>query len=190
MSNIKLGLMEDPETGEDLSSTETVLSGVGIKLRDSESEFRNFGDVLDEVASKWSGYSSVTKRAIAVAFSGLRQQEKFLVLMNHYNEAMEYSEVATTSAGVALDKYNNSYLKSTAAAQNRVIASSEALSTTVLNSDFVAGAFNAGAGFLGFLNNIISTIGIIPTLGGVVALVSLFKTAAEPKGGSNVVATA
>jgi TP901 family phage tail tape measure protein len=77
MGNIKAGLLEDPETGESLSDTESVLSGVGIRLRDSESEFRNFGEVLDEVAANWENYGSVQQRAIAVAFSGTRQQEKF-----------------------------------------------------------------------------------------------------------------
>ena len=67
---IKSGRMEDVETGEDLSDVETVLSGLGIKLRDTNSEFRNFGDVLDEVAGKWDSFSSVQQRAIATAFAG------------------------------------------------------------------------------------------------------------------------
>ena len=67
---IKSGRMEDVESGEDLSDVETVLSGLGIKLRDTNSEFRNFGDVLDEVAGKWGNFSSVQQRAIATAFAG------------------------------------------------------------------------------------------------------------------------
>ena len=64
------------------------MSGYGITLRDSNSEFRNFGDVLDEVASRWDTFGSVAQRAIAVAFSGTRQKEKFLVLMQQYKEAL------------------------------------------------------------------------------------------------------
>ena len=155
MGNIKQGLLEDPETGESLSGVESSLSGVGIKLRDSNSEFRNFGDVLNEVAGKWDSYSSVQKRALSVSFAGTRQQEKFLVLMQHYNEALGYTKESTEAAGTAIDKFSNTYLKSVEAAQDRATASFENLSNTVLNSDLVAGTFNTGSGILDFLTKII-----------------------------------
>lgn len=169
MGNVKLGMLEDPESGENISDVEDVLSGLGVKLRDSKSDFRDFGDVLSEVAGKWSGYSDVQKRALAVAFSGTRQQEKFLVLMQHFPEAMKYASISADSAGTAMDKYNNTYLKGVEAAQDRLTASFEAMSNTMLHSDFVAGAFNTGAGILGFLNKVISTMGTIPALAGVAA---------------------
>lgn len=77
MGNVKANRLSDPETGEDLSNVETVLTGVGVKLRDANNNFRNFGDVLTEVAGKWEGYSNVQQHAIATAFAGTRQQEKF-----------------------------------------------------------------------------------------------------------------
>ena len=70
MSAIKSGNLEDPTSGELLSDVETVLKSVGIKLRDSNEEFRNFGDVLDEVSEKWSSWSTVTQKAVASAFAG------------------------------------------------------------------------------------------------------------------------
>lgn len=77
MGNVKAGNLFDVESAESLSNVETVLSGYGIALRDSNSEFRNFGDVLDEVAGRWDTFGTVAQRAIAVAFSGTRMQEKF-----------------------------------------------------------------------------------------------------------------
>ena len=72
MGNIKLSRLKDyqNESGEDLSNVETVLRGQGIALRDSAGEFRNFGEVLDEVASRWDEFGSVSQRAIASAFAG------------------------------------------------------------------------------------------------------------------------
>lgn len=72
MGNIKAGQLIDPETSEDLSNVENVLKGVGIVLRENGGEFRNFGEVLDEVHSKWNDYGTVQQRAIAVAFAGYR----------------------------------------------------------------------------------------------------------------------
>lgn len=71
MGNIKLSRLKDYQNnGEDLSNVETVLRGEGIVLRDSVNEFRNFGEVLDEVAGRWESFSEVSQRAIASAFAG------------------------------------------------------------------------------------------------------------------------
>ena len=72
MSNIKLGKLIDDETGESLSNVETALSTVGIKLRENETDFRNYGDVMDEVASKWKGFNDVQKNSVAASFAGKR----------------------------------------------------------------------------------------------------------------------
>lgn len=71
MGNIKLSRLKDYQNGgEDLSNVETVLRGVGISLRDTDGEFRNFGDVLDETAGRWSEFGTVQQRAVAQAFAG------------------------------------------------------------------------------------------------------------------------
>lgn len=71
MGNIKLARLKDYENnGEDLSNVETVLRGVGISLRDSINEFRDFDEVLAETASRWKTFSGVQQRAVAQAFAG------------------------------------------------------------------------------------------------------------------------
>lgn len=153
MANIKAGRLEDPEDGESLSDVETTLNGLGIKLRDTNSEFRNFGDVLEDVGEKWESFSSVQKRAVATAFSGTRQQTRFLALMDNWDKAQEYSEVAANSAGVSLDKFG-AYEESVEAKTNRMTAAFENFSTTLLDSGFIGffldlgtALFNAGAAF-------------------------------------------
>lgn len=126
MGNIKAGRLTDPETEEDLSDVEATLGGLGIKLRDSDSEFRNFGDVLDEVAGKWNEYSSVQKRALSVAFAGTRRQEDFIVLMENYGNAIKYAESSMNSAGTSEQKYD-AYLESTEAHLNKFNVAFESL---------------------------------------------------------------
>ena len=70
MGNIKAGRVEDIETGEDLSDVESTLRRMGVALRDSSGQFRNFGEVLNEVGSQWNEYDNVQQRAIATAFAG------------------------------------------------------------------------------------------------------------------------
>lgn len=70
MANIKLSRLVDPTSGEDLSNVETSLRNVGIALRDDNKTFRNFGDVLDDIAGKWNGFDEVNQRAIASSVAG------------------------------------------------------------------------------------------------------------------------
>ena len=164
MGNIKAGRLIDPETSEDLSDVEATLSGAGIQLRSADDEFRNFGDVLDEVSGKWDNYSNVQQRAIATAFAGTMQQERFLVLMENYETAMGYMDTAANSAGTAAEKYE-AYLDGIEAKSQAFQAQFQKLSSTIVSSDLVSGVFDAGTGILGFLDAVISKIGVIPTAG-------------------------
>ena len=70
MGNIKLSRLKDYETGEDLSNVETVLRGVGIQTRETNDEFRDFDDILDDIGSRYDSFSGVQQRAIAQAVAG------------------------------------------------------------------------------------------------------------------------
>ena len=147
MTNIKSGNLVDPESSESLSDVETVLQTLGIRLRDSRSEFRNLGDVLDEVASKWNNYTSVQQRSLAVAFSGTRQQTRFLAMMENYSKGQEYAEVAANSIGVSAQKMEI-YQDSLLAKQNRVTAAFEKFSEVMLPDSWVGAFYDLGAGAL------------------------------------------
>lgn len=136
MGNIKLSRLVDPETGEDISNVETALDGVGIKLRDSASEFRNFDDVLDETASRWDTFSGVQQRSIANAFAGVNHVDSFIVLMENYENALKYAEVSMDSTGSAMEKFS-AYQESTAAHMEELENAAIKLSTTILDSGLV-----------------------------------------------------
>ncbi len=156
MGNVKAGKFVDEETGESLNDVETVLSGVGISLRNSNGLFKDFGDVLDEVASKWEEYNNVQQHAIATAFAGTRQQEKFIVLMENYGTAMEYANTAAMSGGTAQDKYDSAYLDSIEAKINTLTASWQSFSQNVLDSEVVKFFADLLSGIVNVLDAIIS----------------------------------
>ena len=58
------------EEGEPLNEVETVLMRLGITLRTTQGEFRNMGDVLDEVGAKWEHFNDVDRAQIATAIAG------------------------------------------------------------------------------------------------------------------------
>lgn len=173
--NVKIGQFTSDD-GEDLSEVETILDSLDIKLRDSSQEFRNFELVIDEVASKWDSYSSVQQAAIAKAFSGTRQQNRFIALMEGYRKVLELTEVVANSAGTALEKFNNSYKDSLEAKQNTLQASFESM---VINSDMdevYSGILDATTALIDFVNHTNALKGVMSGLavsGGIKGFLSI-----------------
>lgn len=141
MRDIKAGNLSsvgEDGTIEDLSDVEIVLNSLGIKLRDSNQEFRNFQTVLDEVAAGWKNYTSVQQAAIAKAFAGQRQQENFLVLMENYDRVLKYTSVAANSEGATEEKFG-AYLDSLEAKTNKLKNSLEQLATDTITDELYSG---------------------------------------------------
>lgn len=178
MGNIKAGRLIDPETEEDLSDVEATLNGMGIQLRDSNEEFRNFSEVLDEVAAKWDTMSSVQQRAIAVSFAGTRQQEKFLVLMEGYDQAMEYAAISTDSAGTATEKYGV-YLDSIEAKSNAFKSATYDLADSLVDSDLVKNLTDIGTAGVNALTSLVDSIGAFPVAMAGLGLGALVKNFAS-----------
>ena len=147
----KLQFIDEDGTAESLSDVETVLNNLGIKLRDSNNEFRNFGDVLDEVGAAWDDYSTVQKAAISKAFAGTRQSENFKVLMENYGKATEYMEVSMNSAGTAEQKFE-AYLDSLEAKTKSLQASFESLAINTFSTEMFGGIIDATSSVVTFLD--------------------------------------
>ena len=154
MANIKTGKLVDPEDQSDISDVERVLKNHNILLRDAQGNFRNFQEVLDETAQKWRELGEAGKTAdqsaLAVAFGGIRNQEKFKVFMENYDTAIKYANIATDSTGNAAKKYE-AYMDGIEAHMNRLTATFEEFAQTILNSDAIKGVID-------FLTNILNLL--------------------------------
>lgn len=154
LGNVKAGKFIDDETGESLNDTEKVLGALGISLRDSNGQFRNFGTVLDDIAAKWNTYDNVQKRAIATAAAGTRQQEKMFVLFENYSKALSYANVSAESAGTAQSKYSEAYLNSIEAKIQSLTAVWQEFSASLLDSSIVGFIVDAVKGIASVLTGI------------------------------------
>lgn len=164
MGNIKLSRLKDYQNGgEDLSNVETVLRGVGISLRDTDGEFRNFGDVLDETAGRWSEFGTVQQRAVAQAFSGTNHMNDFMVLMQQYSKAQEYMQIADDASGTSMEKYR-AYTDSLEGKLEGLKSTFESLSSTVLDSDALKGFVSGGTEVLGLIDKLTNSLGVMGTV--------------------------
>lgn len=158
MGNIKLARLKDYETGEDLSNVETVLRGLGIELRDSQDSFRDFDEVLDETASKWSTFSKVQQRAIASAFSGTHHMNEFIILMENYGNALKYTEVSMESSGEAMQKFE-AYQKSVTAHTELFNKAIQDLADTAVDSGLVNWFIDLGTTGIKTVDGLINALG-------------------------------
>jgi len=167
MNNIKIGRFVDDETGESLSDTEAVLNKLGIQLRDTADTYRDFDDVLDDIGGRWNSLTQVEQNALSVAIAGTMQRERFIVLMNNYSKALEYSETAANSAGSALERYE-AYQDSIEAKTNELTAAIESLSMNTVNEELYSGIIVATTNIVEFIdkaNLLKGTLAGIVTMG-------------------------
>lgn len=158
MADIQQGGLDDEGTA--INNVEEAVNRIGIALRDEKNGFRDFSDVLKDVAYKWDTLNEVEQANLAKALAGTRQRETFLVLMQNYkktaNDTISVEKllgVQTDSTGLAMERYGI-YLDNVEAAQNRAKASWEQLWQTTVSSDFVKTFYNVSASLFDLIDSL------------------------------------
>ena len=74
--------------GEDVAfnKVDTALQSIGVSIKDASGQFRDFDDVIMELAQKWNTLDNNTQRYIATVMAGNRQQSRFIALVSNYDE--------------------------------------------------------------------------------------------------------
>lgn len=155
LSSIKAGnleLVDEDGTTQTLSDVEAVFDNIGVPLRNSMNEFRNFGDVLDDLAAKWSSLSSVQQSAVSQVAAGTFQANRFKLLMENYDKALEYEQIALDSSGTAAAKFEDTYLNSIEAKTKSLQAAFEGLSSNLISRDTINGILEATQALVEFLD--------------------------------------
>lgn len=160
------------EFGESISNVETVLGNYHILLRDTQHQFRAFGDIMDDIRAKWDDLGTVQQAEIAGAIAGVRQRERFLVLMNEWNQVKEAEVIATQSAGLAQERYGI-YLESVQAKMNQFKAAWEEFWMKSINSNTVKIVIDLGKGLLNLANHLGGVKSILAFLPAILAKINL-----------------
>jgi TP901 family phage tail tape measure protein len=127
------------------------LGAIGVSLRSASGQFRDFNDVLLEIYNRYGSLTTVEKSALATTLAGVRQRENVLVLFENFGKAMEYTETAANSSGIAMEKFG-AYEEGLEAKSNRLTAAFENMANSIIPSgligfflDFGAASANLGA---------------------------------------------
>lgn len=152
----------DEEDGTKINDVAKALNTVNIELLETDGSFRNFGTIVDEIGEKWVSLDDQTKSYIATTIAGVRQQSRFLNLMNDYSKSVELYEGALESAGTAQSKFNL-YLESNQATLDEFRAAIDGLWTTILDSDALMSIVRTGTEAIETLEALGDQFGILGT---------------------------
>ena len=173
-TQVKANKFVDYESGDDLSNVEKVLAKVGVKIRDGVTDFRDLGDVLDELAGKWNTLNDVEQNAISYNLFGSYQSNFGRILLSNWDKVEKLTEISENSSTEALDKFS-AYTDSVQSHINSMIASYEHLASVIADSEFLKGAADTGAAFLDTISAIIDKLGIMSTAMGAVTAGAALK---------------
>ena len=146
--------------GEEASfnKVDTALKSIGISLKDTQGQFRNFDDVIMELSSIWDTLDNNTQRYIATIMAGNRQQSRFLALVSSGERLKELSTIAAESEDAATMQF----LKTL----DSVEAKTQQLQTSLQNLYVGTGLeqlykilLDMGANVLNYYNGIADTVG-------------------------------
>ena len=120
-----MGDSEDiDETNSAINDTEKVLNAIGIQVRSSSNDIRDFDEVFAELAEKYQYLSDVERAAVTTALGGVRQRNLLNILLNNYDQYIDAIEESQKAVGSA-ERKNQAYLKSTAYQISRMSAAWE-----------------------------------------------------------------
>lgn len=138
----------------DANKVETALKTIGVALRDNVTgEFRNLGDVLLEVSSKWDGLSINQQRYISTIAAGSRQQSRFIALMSNYSRLSKLVGEAYNSAGASQEQFEKT-LDSLQSKLNDLRNAWVEFTTGIANSDAIKWTVDLLTKLLGVINDL------------------------------------
>ena len=161
----------------DFNKVDTALKSVGISLQTTDHQFRDFTDVIVELAGKWDTLDSAQQRYIATQFAGNRQQSRFLALVSNIDllqeniaNAQNSEDIGTLQAMKALDSLESKI--------NQVQVAYQQFYTTIGIEDAWKGFLDITKNVIDNLNNLPKVFGKIPAAAVIVImnLITLVRT--------------
>ncbi|HSH51238.1 MAG TPA: phage tail tape measure protein, partial [Bacteroidales bacterium] len=117
---------ETGELNESFNDVQDAFESVNITFLDSEKQIRPVYELLVDLDKIWGSLDKNTKMYIATQAAGVRQQNRFLAIMDNFSRIQEINNELMESGGTLVEGYAT-YLNSVEAASNKAKASLENL---------------------------------------------------------------
>ena len=146
-----------------------------VNIFDDEGNFRNIYDVMADISKIYDELSDANRASLLEIIAGKNRANAVQALINNWGNVEKATEAAYNSAGTAYAE-NEKYLNSLEGHIAQLETTWQYLSNDVLDSEFVKGLVDGLANVLDTTDDIVKTIGTLPTLlAGIAAALSLIK---------------
>lgn len=152
------------------------LAGVDIMINDStfKSTYQILQEITEALNSTEKKISDIDKANIIEIMFGKQRANIGASIIQSFSEVDKALDASQNASGSAMKEHSN-WMKSIEASEAQASAAFEEFSSKVLSSDLIKMGYDAETGILGFLTNIIDTLGVIPTLASAAAAALSFK---------------
>ena len=143
----------------DYNKIDAALKTIGVDLKDTNGQFRDFDQVMLDISAKWDTLSQSQQRYIATTAAGSRQQSRFIAMVSDYDRTMQLMEAANNSAGASEEQFGKT-AESLEFKLNKLHNAWELFTMGIANNTIIKGAVDGLTGFLKITNKIIDTLSL------------------------------
>ncbi len=140
----KAGKIMGIDEGE-ISDAEKSLRSVGIEVRKTDGEFKDFNDTMSELSKQWDTLSDVEKSNISFNLAGTRQINVIQTLLRNWSDYEDLVNKANNSTGVTLENQEK-YAVSLEGKLGELSAIWSNISNDTISSSFLKGLADIGIG--------------------------------------------
>ena len=170
----KAGKIMGIDEGE-ISDAEESLRSIGIEVRKTDGEFKDFNVTMKELSKQWDSLSDVEKSNISFNLAGTRQINVIQTLLRNWSDYEDLVNKANDSTGVTLQN-QEIYAESLAGKMGELSAIWEKIGDDAISSNFLKGLADAGIG----VSSLIEKIGLLKTTIASVSIAAFVKNFACP----------
>ena len=141
----------------DYNKIDAALKSIGVDLKDTNGQFREFDQVMLDISAKWDTLSQSQQRYIATTAAGSRQQSRFIAMVSNYDRTMQLMEAANNSAGASDEQFGKT-MDSLESKLNQLHNAWQAFTMGIANNSMIKTAVDGLTTFLTVTNNIIDKL--------------------------------
>ena len=143
----------------DYNKIDAALKTIGIDLKDTNGQFRDWDKVMLDIAAKWDTLSQSQQRYIATVAAGSRQQSRFIAMVSNYDRTVQLMEAANNSAGASDEQFGKT-MDSLESKLNKLHNAWEQFTMGIANNGMIKFAVDGLTGFLNITNKIINALSL------------------------------
>lgn len=142
---------------------DSILELTGVDIMENESTFKSTYQVLKEISEIQDELSDIDLANVTEQLFGKQRANIGASILQNFDEAEKALSYSLNAAGSAAAEHAH-WMESIEASENKAAAAMQNFSRTILESGVVKFYYDAQTGILGFLTQIVDTLGTIPTL--------------------------